>query len=49
MRAVIQVGEAVEVSPARERGGAGDSLMSKVREELERMLAEAAEEVEGRP
>ena len=40
IRAVVQVGEAIEVSPARERGVETDPVMAKVRSELERMLGE---------
>lgn len=37
---VAEVGEAIEVTPARERGGAGgDPLMARLREALETMLA----------
>ena len=39
VRAVIEVGEAIEVSPERTRGAEGDPLMSAVREQLEKMLA----------
>ena len=39
IRAVIEVGEAIEVSPERTRGAEGDPLMSAVREQLEKMLA----------
>jgi hypothetical protein len=36
---VMEVGEAIEVSPARERGAATDPLMAQLRERLEAMLA----------
>ncbi len=39
MRAVVEVGEAIEVSPERARGTEGDPLMSAIREQLESMLA----------
>ncbi len=39
IRAVVEVGEAIEVSPERTRGADGDPLMSAVREQLETMLA----------
>ena len=39
MRAVIDVGEAIEVSPERARGSEGDPLMITIREQLESMLA----------
>lgn len=46
IRAIVEVGEAIEVSPERTRGGDGDPLMSSIREQLETMLA--ASLVEGR-
>lgn len=39
IRAVIEVGEAIEVSPIRERGVETDPVMVKIRTELETMLA----------
>ena len=39
MRAMVDVGEAIEVSPERARGGEGDPLMSALRKQLETMLA----------
>jgi 1-acyl-sn-glycerol-3-phosphate acyltransferase len=39
LRATVEVGEAVEVSPTRERGVEVDPVMAKVREQLETMLA----------
>lgn len=39
MRAVVDVGEAIEVSPERTRGADGDPLMATIREQLETMLA----------
>ena len=38
IRAVIEVGEAIEVSPERTRSPDGDPLMSSIREQLETML-----------
>lgn len=40
LRAAIEVGEAIEVSPTRERGVEADPVMVKIRGELERMLEE---------
>jgi 1-acyl-sn-glycerol-3-phosphate acyltransferase len=42
MRAVVEVGEAIEVSPERARGVDGDPLMNAIREQLETMLANSA-------
>jgi hypothetical protein len=39
LHATVEVGEAVEVSPTRERGVEVDPVMAKVREQLETMLA----------
>jgi hypothetical protein len=39
MRAVVDVGEAIEVTPERTRGAEGDPLMIAIREQLETMLA----------
>jgi 1-acyl-sn-glycerol-3-phosphate acyltransferase len=39
MRAVVEIGEAIEVSPERARGADGDPLMSAIRDQLEAMLA----------
>jgi 1-acyl-sn-glycerol-3-phosphate acyltransferase len=39
IRAVVDVGEAIDVAPERTRGGDGDPLMSAIREQLETMLA----------
>lgn len=39
IRAVIEVGEAIEVSPERTRSTDGDPLMAAVRDQLEKMLA----------
>jgi 1-acyl-sn-glycerol-3-phosphate acyltransferase len=41
MRAVVEVGEAIEVSPERARGADGDPLMIAIREQLETMLAQS--------
>ena len=38
LRAVVQVGAAIAVSPIRERGGEGDPVMAKIRQDLETML-----------
>ena len=42
MRAVVEVGDAIEVSPERTRGADGDPLMNAIREQLETMLAGSA-------
>lgn len=39
MRAVVEIGEAIEVSPERARGTEGDPLMTAIRTQLESMLA----------
>jgi 1-acyl-sn-glycerol-3-phosphate acyltransferase len=39
MRAVVDVGEAIEVSPERTRSADGDPLMIAIREQIESMLA----------
>ncbi|MCX5659207.1 MAG: 1-acyl-sn-glycerol-3-phosphate acyltransferase [Planctomycetota bacterium] len=50
MRAVVQVGEAIEVPAGRERGaaasggGGGDPLMKQIEEQIRLMLAKLAEE-----
>ena len=41
MRAIVSVGEAIEVSPERSRGAEGDPLMGAIREQLESMLADS--------
>jgi hypothetical protein len=38
-RAVLDVGEAIEVTPERQRGANGDAVMTALREQLETMLA----------
>jgi len=38
IHAVIEVGEAIEVPPGRDRGSEGDSIMTEVRRQLETML-----------
>ena len=38
IHAAIEVGEAIEVSPGRDRGTEGDSMMVRVRQQLETML-----------
>ena len=47
LRAVVEVGEAIEVSPERARGVDGDPLMSTIREQLETMLAASLKEGRG--
>src|SRR5262249_62166649 len=42
MRVVVQVGEALEVSPKRPRGGGGDPLMKQLEEHLTAMLSDLA-------
>jgi hypothetical protein len=42
-RAVVQVGASIEVSPVRERGGEGDPVMAKIRQDLETMLVSLKE------
>ena len=44
LRVTINVGEAIEVSPERQRGGDGDPLTGQVREQFNRLLAETAGE-----
>lgn len=39
IRVFVDVGEAIEVSPERTRGGDGDPLMGAIKEQLETMLA----------
>ncbi len=39
LRAAVEVGEAIEVSPTRERGVDVDPVMARIREQLETMLA----------
>lgn len=39
IRAVVDIGEAIEVSPERARGADGDPLMSAIRTQIEAMLA----------
>jgi 1-acyl-sn-glycerol-3-phosphate acyltransferase len=42
MRVLVEVGEAIEVSPERARGPDGDPLMNAIRDQLEMMLAASA-------
>lgn len=42
MRALVEVGEAIEVAPERARGAEGDPLMTSIRQQLETMLAASA-------
>ena len=44
LHAIIEVGEALPVSPARERGGGPDPLMEKVRWQMEVMLERSGKE-----
>ena len=44
IRAIVEVGEAIEVSPERVRGGDGDSLMLGIQASLEAMLASSLAE-----
>ena len=44
LRVSISVGEAIEVSPERQRGGNGDPLTGQIRDRLNRMLTETAGE-----
>jgi len=37
IHAAIEVGEAIEVPPGRDRGTQGDSMMTQVRQQLETM------------
>jgi hypothetical protein len=46
LKAVVQVSEALEVSPEREHGGQEDPLMRRLQERLEALLAELGQ---GRP
>ena len=45
MRAVVDVGEAIEVSPEQQREADGDPVMVKVREQMKAMLAASLAEV----
>jgi 1-acyl-sn-glycerol-3-phosphate acyltransferase len=47
LRAVVEVGEAIEVSPERARGTDTDPLMIAIREQLETMLARTARPLPG--
>jgi transcription elongation factor len=38
IHAAIEVGEAIEVLPGRDRGTEGDSMMGRVRSQIETML-----------
>ncbi len=44
LHAIIEVGEALSVSPVRERGGGPDPLMEKIRGQLEAMLERSGKE-----
>lgn len=47
IRAVVTVGEAIEVSPERAKGAEGDPLMGAIRSQLEAMLAATRAEFRG--
>jgi hypothetical protein len=38
IHAAIEVGEAIEIPPGRDRGAESDSIMTQVRQQLETML-----------
>src|SRR5207237_1038366 len=38
IHAVVEVGEAIEIPPGRDRGAEGDSIMTQVRQQIETML-----------
>jgi hypothetical protein len=42
MRALVEIGEAIEVTPERTRSADGDPLMVAIREQLDAMLAASA-------
>lgn len=42
IRAIVEIGEAIEVSPERARGTDGDPLMTGIKEQIETMLAASA-------
>lgn len=42
MRAIVEVGDAIEVTPERARGTDGDPVMSAIRDQLETLLARSA-------
>ena len=44
LRVVLDVGEAIEVSPERDRTATVDPLMTKIQQSLEGMIAELARE-----
>jgi 1-acyl-sn-glycerol-3-phosphate acyltransferase len=44
LHAIIEVGEALPVSPVRERGGGPDPLMEKIRRQMEAMLERSGKE-----
>ncbi len=49
IRAVVEVGEAIEVSPSRERGADPDPVMARIRTGLESMLSKLVEHRRGQP
>ena len=44
LKAIIDVGEAIEVPTRREKGGEGEPLMNQIRDSIEAMLAQLADE-----
>jgi hypothetical protein len=44
LHAIIEVGEALPVSPVRERGGGPDPLMEKIRRQMEMLLERSGKE-----
>ena len=44
IHAIIEVGEAIEVSPNRDRGSAEDPLMGRIEQDLQKMLDDLAKE-----
>lgn len=44
IRAIVDVGEAIEVSTERMRGGEGDPLMNAIEQNIEAMLAKSLAE-----
>lgn len=49
LSAAVQVGEAIEVDPARDRGAGGDPLMAQIEEQLKEMLAALAKDSKAMP
>ena len=44
LKAILEVGEAIEVSTRREKGGEGEPLMNQIRDSIEMMLEQMADE-----